>query len=149
MKTTTKFAFLLMMFVLLGAQTCQTDSKQQVLAVSKSQVELRSFQSRAFDTTDKEKTLRTVMATMQDLGFVLDKADALLGTVSGTKFGKGEFGAPYQVRLTVSVRLRGETQLLVRANAQYKLRAIEDPKPYQDFFAALEKAMFLTAHQVE
>ncbi len=149
MRTTTTLAFLLMAFVLLGAQTCQTDSRQQALAVSKSQVELRSFQTRAFETTDKEKSLRTVMATMQDLGFVLDKADALLGIVSGTKFGKGESGAPYQVRLTVSVRPRGETQLLVRANAQYKLRAIEDPKPYQDFFAALEKAMFLTAHQVE
>ena len=149
MRTTTTLAFLLMAFVLLSAQTCQTDSRRQALAVSKSQVELRSFQTRAFETTDKEKSLRTVMATMQDLGFVLDKADALLGTVSGTKFGKGEFGALYQVRLTVSVRPRGETQLLVRANAQYKLRAIEDPKPYQDFFAALEKAMFLTAHQVE
>lgn len=148
MRTITKFTFLLTAFLLLGAQTCQTDSSRQVLAVSKSQVELRSFQTRAFDTTDKLKTLRTVMATLQDLGFVLDKADALLGTVSGTKFGKGEFDAPYQVRMTVSVRPRSETQLLVRANAQYKLQAIEDPKPYQDFFVALQKAMFLTAHQV-
>ncbi len=149
MRTTTKFAFLLMAFVLLGAQTCQTDSRQQALAVSKSQFELRSFQTRAFDTTDKEKTLRTVMATMQDLGFVLDKADAVLGTVSGTKLGKTEMGAPFQIRMTVSVRPRGKTQLLIRANAQYKLKAIEDPKPYQDFFAALQKSMFLTAHQVD
>jgi hypothetical protein len=26
---------------------------------------------------------------------------------------------------------------------------VEDPKPYQDFFTALEKSMFLTAHQVD
>jgi hypothetical protein len=26
---------------------------------------------------------------------------------------------------------------------------VVEPKPYQDFFVALEKAMFLTAHQVE
>ncbi len=122
---------------------CQTDSKQQVLAVTKSQVELRSFQTRAFDTTDKEETLRTVMATLQDLSFVLDKADAVLGTVSATKLDG------YQLRITVTVRPRGETQMLVRANAQYNITAVEDPEPYQQFFIALEKSMFLTAHEVD
>ncbi len=149
MKAFVRSLFLIAAGLVLSAQSCQTDSRQQVLAVSKSQVELRSFQTRAFDTTDKEKTLRTVMATMQDLGFVLDKADAVLGTVSGTKLGKTEMGAPFQIRMTVSVRPRGKTQLLIRANAQYKLKAIEDPEPYQDFFAALQKSMFLTAHQVD
>lgn len=129
----------------LAMVACSTDSRQQVLATTSSQVQLRSFQTRAFDTTDKTKTLRTVMATMQDLGFVLDKADETLGSVSGTKFGQKKV---YRVRMTVTVRPRGETQLLVRANAQYQLQAIEEPKPYQDFFVALEKAMFLTAHQV-
>ncbi len=122
---------------------CQTDSKQQVLAVTKSQVELRSFQTRVFDTTDKEKTLRTVIATLQDLSFVVDKADAILGTVSGTKLDG------YQLRITVTVRPRGETQMLVRANAQYNITAVEDPEPYQQFFIALEKSMVLTAHQVD
>ncbi len=129
--------------VVLMLAGCQTDSRQQILATTKSQVELRSFQTRAFDTTDKEKTLRTVMATLQDLSFVLDKADAILGTVSGTKLDG------YQLRITVTVRPRGETQMLVRANSQYKISAVEDPEPYQQFFAVLERAMFLTAHEVE
>jgi hypothetical protein len=55
----------------------------------------------------------------------------------------------YQVRMTVTARPRGTTQMLVRANAQYMDKAVEDPKPYQDFFTALEKSMFLTAHQVD
>jgi hypothetical protein len=38
---------------------------------------------------------------------------------------------------------------VVRANAQYMDKAVEDPKPYQDFFVSLEKSMFLTAHQVD
>ncbi len=134
---------LIVMSAVLMLAGCQTDSKQQVLAVTKSQVELRSFQTRAFDTTDKEKTLRTVMATLQDLSFVLDKADAVLGTVSGTKLDG------YQLRITVTVRPRGETQMLVRANAQYNITAVEDPEPYQQFFVALERAMFLTAHEVD
>ncbi len=134
---------LIVMSAVLMLAGCQTDSKQQILAVTKSQVELRSFQTRAFDTTDKEKTLRTVMATLQDLSFVLDKADTVLGTVSGTKLDG------YQLRITVTVRPRGATQMLVRANAQYNITAVEDPEPYQQFFIALEKSMFLTAHEVD
>jgi len=149
MKHFGRIAFVCFAFVFLSGQACQTDSRRQALAVSKSQVQLRSFQSRAFDTTDREKTLRTIMATLQDLSFVLDKADAILGSVSGTKFGNPEMSGPYQVRMTVSVRPRGKTQLIVRANAQFNVEAIEDPKPYQDFFTALGKAMFLTAHQVD
>ncbi len=57
---------------------CQTGTDPRILGASESQVQLRSFQSRAFDTTDKEKTLRTVIATLQDLGFVVDKADSIL-----------------------------------------------------------------------
>jgi hypothetical protein len=118
-------------------------STQQVLATKESQVKLRAIQTRAFDTTEKEKMLRTVIATLQDLGFVVDKADNTLGTVSGTKLDR------YALRMTVSVRPRGETQLLVRANAQYNIYAVEDPEPYQQFFDSLSKAIFLTAHQVD
>lgn len=122
---------------------CQTDSREELFATSSSQVELRSYQTRAFDTTDKEVTLRTVISTLQDLGFVVDKADNVLGTVSATKLDG------YLLRMTVSVRSRGESQLLVRANANYQAEAVEDPEPYQQFFNAFEKAMFLTAHQVD
>jgi len=118
-------------------------STDQVLATKESQVKLRAMQSRVFDTTDKEKMLRTVIATLQDLGFVVDKADATLGTVSATKLDR------YALRMTVSVRPRGQSQLIVRANAQYNIYPVEDPKPYQQFFDALSKAMFLTAHQVD
>jgi hypothetical protein len=122
---------------------CQTDSRRQVLASSESQLALRQIQTRAFDTTDRERMLRTVIATLQDLSFVVDQADATLGSVSSTKLNG------YQLRMTVTVRPRGETQLLVRANAQYNLIAVEDPEPYQQFFTALEKSLFLTAHQVD
>jgi hypothetical protein len=39
--------------------------------------------------------------------------------------------------------------MVVRANAQQQMAPVEDPEAYQHFFAALEKAMFLTAHQVD
>jgi len=118
-------------------------SIDQVMNSGQSAVQLRSFQERAFDTADKEQTLRSVIATLQDLSFVLDKADFDLGIVSATKL------SGYQLRVTVTVRPRGNSQMLVRANAQQGERAVEDPKPYQDFFIALEKSMFLTAHEVD
>ncbi|MBU0479119.1 hypothetical protein KKC91_11200 [bacterium] len=111
---------------------------------SESQVKLRSMQTRAFDTTDKQKMMQTVISTMQDLEFVIDKADLTLGSISGSKF----LGYAV-VAMTVTVRPRGEKQLLVRANAQYGIKSVEDPETYQDFFTALEKALFLTAQQVE
>ncbi|MDP8292385.1 MAG: hypothetical protein P9M04_01060, partial [Candidatus Orphnella occulta] len=81
---------------------------------------------------------------MQDLDFVIDNADLMLGSVTGSKF----IGYAI-VTMTVTVRPRGKTQLLVRASAQHGIKSIEDPKTYQDFFVALGKSIFLTAHQVD
>lgn len=129
-------------FVALVAGGCASSPHAKVFE-SSSAVQLRSYQSRVFDTTDRMQTLRTVIAALQDLGFVIDKADATLGSISATKLDN------YQLRATVTVRPRGETQTLVRVNATLGHEAIEDPGPYQDFFMVLEKAMFLTAHAIE
>jgi len=122
---------------------CATTSKK-AFEVNESQLKTRSMQTRAFDTTDKKKMMQTVISTMQDLDFVIDKADLLLGSVTGTKFTKN-----MNVAMTVTVRERGEKQLLVRCNAQYGITTIEDPVTYQDFFNVLGKALFLTAQQVD
>lgn len=118
-------------------------SPNRAIFESTSAVELRSYQSRAFDTTDRQGTLRTVIAALQDLGFVIDRADATLGTISATKLDD------YELRVTVTARRRGATQTLVRISATHGNAPIEDPGPYQDFFTTLEKAMFLSAHRVD
>lgn len=135
----TLFLILMMPLFVVG---CSNQPNKEIMAGA-NQVELRSYQTRAFDTTDKEKMLRTVIATLQDLSFVIDQADEDIGSVTGTKI------SGYKIRMTVIVRPRGETQMLVRANAYYNVKPIEDPGPYQDFFTSLEKALFLTAHQVD
>lgn len=137
----TKSVLVMIIFLLLSVGCATT--RQRLLDSDSSQVQLRSIQTRTFDTTDKEKTLRTIISTLQDLSFVIDKADATLGTVSATKL------KYYALRITVTVRQKGETQLLVRANAQYNVQPITDPELYQEFFTSLGKAMFLTAHQVD
>ena len=108
-----------------------------------SQVELRQIQTREYDTLDKRGTLRSVVATLQDLGFVIDKADFELATISATKL------QDYEIRMTVIVRQRDGDRLSVRANARFNENPIVDPKSYQDFFSALDKAMFLTLHKVD
>ena len=129
--------------ILVSACAVPRDSRVQVLATEQSQVALRSMQTRAFETGDKHITLRSVIATLQDLGFVIEEADDVLGTVSATKLDN------YELRITVTVRPRSATLMLVRANAQFEDRAVEDPLPYQRFFASLERSMFLTAQQVD
>jgi len=39
--------------------------------------------------------------------------------------------------------------MLVRANAQFNVKPVEDPVQYQNFFTSLEKSLFLSAHAGE
>ena len=134
-------AITLMAAVLLAG--CATTTERVLDAGDETQLQKRSYESRIFDTSDKEKVLRATISTLQDLGFVIDRADLTLGTVSATKL------EGYQIKITVSVRPRGNDRMLVRANAQFNVEPIDDPKQYQDFFTSLEKSLFLAAHDVD
>ncbi|NQT32067.1 MAG: hypothetical protein HQ594_00155 [Candidatus Omnitrophica bacterium] len=123
---------------------CGTASRKQILAAEESQVKLRSMQTRAFDTTDKKQVMHAVISTLQDLQFLIQKSDYFTGTISAQKISKGAL-----LKVSVTVRPRGETQMLVRINAQYGIKAVEDPETYQDFFVALGKSLFLAANQVD
>lgn len=122
---------------------CAMDSRTQLLATDASAVQLRSIQTRSFETSDKTRMLRSALATLQDLGFVVDKADETLGTVSATKLDG------YALRMTINIRQKNPKEMIVRANADYNSQAVADPLPYQRFFDAYSKAVFLEAHQVD
>lgn len=134
-------------FAIFGAMAltvaaCQTNNQSQVVLSKKSPVELRAMQARAFETSDQNKTLRTVIATFQDLGYGIDKVEPAAGTVSATKLAK--------LRMTATVYPRGPSRMIVRSNALVMNPGMEsqvdDPAFYKDlFFEPLSKAMFLTA----
>ena len=125
-------------------------AERGVLTSPESQLKLRSIQSRAYDTTDRQNVLRGVIATLQDLEFIIEAADANLGTVTARKFllVRGA-GLARDLTLTVTVRPRGETQMLVRLNAEYNRRAVEDPEVYQRFFLVLGRSLFLSGQEVD
>jgi hypothetical protein len=157
----------------------QWDSHEQIWLSEESQVKLRAAQSRVFDTTDRMRMLTAIVSTLQDLDFKLEVLDEELGVVSAKKFVENEriygidlsyllyqpdallvlnrnyrtWGPFYHrnnlVRVTATVRKRNNAQLIVRASAQYYLRAVEDPVPYQKFFRALEQTIFLQGHSVD
>lgn len=135
------FPILIVCASLLGG--CATTNQRVLDSGGETQLQKRSYQSRIFETADKEKVLRAIISTLQDLGFLIERADLMLGSVSGTKLDG------HQIKITVSVRPKGNDRMLVRANAQFNITPVEDPKQYQDFFVSLEKSLFLTAHAGE
>lgn len=131
---------------LLFLAACQQPAKPPLVASSKSALELRSMQARSFDTGDRNKTVRTVIATLQDLGYSIDKVETQTGTVSATKLAV--------LRMTVTVTPRGDNRLVVRANAivvgKEAEHEVDDPAFFQQrFFEPLSKAMFLSANAAD
>ncbi len=112
-------------------------------------LETRQIQTREYDTLDRRMTLRSVVATLQDLGFTIDTADLALGTITARRLYQHKQYENYLMRMTVTVREREGDRVAVRVNARLDDQAITDPKTYQDFFVALDKAMFLTLHKVD
>jgi uncharacterized lipoprotein YajG len=133
---------LFILIVILAFAACAGRQKN-ILETNEPQVKLRSMQSRVFDITDHNQLLRIIIATFQDLGFVIDDAEESLGTVSGTKL------SGYALRMTVSIRPRGTHQMIVRSSLQYNLQTIEDPETYQYFFSTLSRALFLEAQPID
>jgi hypothetical protein len=140
MKTTKALLLLLILIVLSG---CATTNQRVLDSGNETQLQKRNYQSRVFDTADKKQVLRTVISTLQDLGFIIDNADLMLGSVSGTKLDI------YLTKISVSVRPKGSDRMLVRANAQFQNKPVSDPMQYQNFFSSLSKSLFLTANADE
>ncbi len=122
---------------------CQMDSRSQVLATTNTQAAQRAISTRVFDTRDQQKVFQAVISTLQDLGFIVERADSILGTVSATRYGDG------LVRFTVSLRPSGDTRTLVRASGQLNQHELSDPAPFQRFFEALSKSLFLQANNID
>ena len=120
---------------------CVTNSKQLILD-NNQQLKLRSFQIKKYNAP-KEKVLRAVISTLQDLSFIINKVDDGVGVVTATKLVKGA-----SMIVTIIVRPYNKKLTEVRVNAQFQSfnsmpKAVTKPATYQAFFTALDKSLFL------
>ena len=129
--------------VLVFVQGCAAPQpSQDLLAPTEAQMKIRSAQSRSFDVKDRQVAMRGVIAALQDLGFIIERANESLGLVTAARFAEPNY---YDVMgVTVTVRPQADGRMMVRANAIYNNKPIEDPKVYQNFFATLERSLFVT-----
>jgi hypothetical protein len=113
---------------------------EALLAVTDEQMKLRNLQTRSFDIADRRTAMRGVFAALQDLGFIIERANEPLGLVTGARFREPNY---YDVvGITVTVRQLNDTQTTIRANAIYNNQPITEPEVYRNFFAALERSFF-------
>ena len=114
----------------------------ELLAPTEAQMKIRSAQTRTFDVKDRQIAMRAVIAALQDLGFIIERANEALGLVTAARFAEPNY---YDVLgVTVTVRPQPDDRMMIRANAIYNNKPIEDPKVYQNFFATLERSLFVT-----
>ena len=132
---------LLFIFVLFSLVGCQTLT-ERAIGSNESQLKLRQFQTKKFEGLTKTQALRATVATLQDLEFVIDKADFVLGAVTATKLTHGV------IKITIIVRKK-KNGVAIRANARQGRNMISDPKVYQNFFTALDKSIFLVKNKVD
>jgi len=123
-------------------QACAGPKKppEELMTLSEAQLKIRSYQTRTFDVESQDKVVRGVVAALQDLGFIIERANAPMGLVTAGKFDKGGF-----VELTVTVRAKGTRQNEVRVNALFNTQPIDDPNAYQNFFTAVERSLFISS----
>lgn len=139
----------LVTFVVLAfaVSACQTTGRPPIVLSKKSPVELRVMQSRAFEIGDENKVLRSIVATFLDLGYIVDKIEPNVGTVSATKLA--------HLKMTAVASRTGPIRTVVRANAIVDMppavrQQVDSPEFYQKrFFEPLSKALFLSAIEVE
>jgi uncharacterized protein (UPF0261 family) len=98
---------------------------------------LAARRSRIFATADKRNALRAAIAALQELDFIVDRADLAGGTVSGVKADQ------YLMRVSVTVAPSGADRMLVRTVARYDVTPVLEAAPYEKFFAVLARILAL------
>lgn len=135
----------------------------------KSQLQIREFQTRSYETNDTKMVLKAVLNTLQDEGYIVKNAVPDLGLLSATK----EVDIEDKAQAILATLLQGAnarwlknsvieatanvsdfgSQTRVRMNFQVKtydntgavrdLKQIDDGNFYQDFFSKVDKGIFI------
>ena len=134
--------------------------------------EIRSLETRTFETADAPLVLAASAQVLQDLGFTLTESEPKLGLLVGEKIrplaapgtvdavfaqlGAGdESSQRFHVSLVVSpqprttvVRVTFTRTLFGEYGQELTTSRLDDPELYQGFFEKLSEACFLEVHKV-
>jgi hypothetical protein len=151
--------------VALALSGCVGMNQQQ----QQSQLQVREYQTQAFDTTDQTKVMKALIGALQDDGFTISQANDQLGLLSAQKeVNVRDEGAAFLATLlagndatyqnnaimeaTANVSAFGK-QTRVRLNVVEKVMdnkggvmnvaPVADPKFYQTFFETVSKSLFI------
>ncbi len=140
------FLFTAMSAALLMSCAAQLPVREVIFEDRMTMLQARSIQSRTFELTDRIKAMRAVIGTLQDLDFVIDNADSRLGIITATKMKSFHLHTTVKVNDTASGRITVRLQL----SGGFPLGRQDYVRPiplaegiYQEFFASLEKNLFL------
>lgn len=129
------------LWLAVGCASSPPPEPVNLLAPTEEQMKIRNMQTRTFDVSDRSLAIRGVIQALQDLGFIIERANEPLGIVTGARFAEPNF---YDVvGVTVTVRDGGEGRMTIRANALFNNQPITDPEVYRNFFATLERSLFI------
>lgn len=127
--------------LLLAGCASPPEEPVNLLAPTDEQMKMRNLQTRTFDVSDRRVAIRGVVQALQDLGFIIERANEPLGMVTAARFAEPRYFDV--VGVTVTVRPIGESQMMIRANAIFNNEPITDPEVYRNFFATLERSLFI------
>lgn len=153
----------IIMFLLLPGCVMQPPTPQ------KTQLEIREFQTRSYETKDVKMVMKSMLNVLQDDGYIVKNANVELGLLTATK----EVDVENKDQAFVAILISGSearwnknsviessanvsehgNKTRVRINFQLKtlnnkgevvgVKQIEDSKYYQEFFAKVDKGIFI------
>jgi len=91
--------------------------------------------ARDFSALDLTHAQRVAIATLQDLGFALESADADRGLVTASLLDA------HPLRLAISITAKDETTISASVTTDYAGAVLPNPEPAAAFFSAYEAAL--------
>jgi hypothetical protein len=83
----------LLSLIVLVSAGCASPPKEPetLLAPTEEQMKIRNLQTRTFDIADRKAAMRGVIAALQDLGFIIERANEPLGLVTAARFAEPRY----------------------------------------------------------
>jgi len=153
------------------AFSCATNS---VTTPEKTQLQIREFQTRTYDTKDIKMVMKALLNVLQDDGFIVKNAVVDLGLLNAEKevdiesLGEKFFAilfmgvnASWRKNLILEatanvsefgdqarVRMNFQAKVLDNAGRVVKVEQVQDEKYYQDFFSKVDKGIFIEKEKI-